>query len=134
MNVNWDQLKKCIKGDYDAFDLIQKFLVLDPKERLTDYDKIKSHPYFADIDFENIKNSEQKYIKGYVKKRIKGFKPQKLDDPNMKKTNEDSNIKHTFCTERVDNLHIINMREWKKKMTIDIENSGISDYLQDFTF
>lgn len=132
--IDWEQLEKCVLEDTAAFNFIQRLLQANPEKRLVNYEKIKMHSYFKSIDWENIKSFDNKYIKGYVKKRIRNFKPQKNHNISDMPTSTINNKKHTFCTERVDNLHIINMREWKKKINIDVESSGIIDYLQDFAF
>lgn len=40
-----------------AIDLIKKFLC-DPADRLSDFDKIKKHPFFEGIDFDNLRNTQ----------------------------------------------------------------------------
>ena len=42
----------------EARDLVSKFLIRDPAERLTDPAKIKAHPFFASIDWEKLINKE----------------------------------------------------------------------------
>ena len=75
---------------------------------MSNIQKIKNHPYFSGIEWNNIKNSDNRYIKGYVKKRIRNFKPIKIEEAMNAHSNK-PNVEHTFFSERVDNLHIINI-------------------------
>eukprot|EP00092_Neocalanus_flemingeri_P018029 GFUD01019514.1.p1 GENE.GFUD01019514.1~~GFUD01019514.1.p1 ORF type:complete len:507 (-),score=121.39 GFUD01019514.1:273-1793(-) len=57
--------------DARAKDLVTKFLVIDPKERLgaqdtVGYPSIKSHPFFENIDFDNLHNSTPPQIQSYI--------------------------------------------------------------------
>ena len=53
-----DHEKKEINIPNEAKDLIEKILVKDPKKRIgygsKDYKEIKNHPYFKDINFDNL--------------------------------------------------------------------------------
>jgi hypothetical protein len=51
LSIDWNLLEESIGGDKNAYDLIKNFLILEPEKRLTDYVKIKNHPYFDDIDW-----------------------------------------------------------------------------------
>jgi len=73
--------------DARAKDLVTKFLVIDPKERLgamdtNGYASIKNHPFFESIDFDNLHMSTPPQIQSYV------GDPDKIDSiwekyPNM---------------------------------------------------
>ena len=57
--------------DARAKDLVTKFLVIDPKERLGaqdigGYPSIKNHPFFENIDFDNLCNSTPPQIQSYI--------------------------------------------------------------------
>lgn len=80
MHIDWNLLEESVKGDTYALNLIKQLIVLDPQERLHNYEKIKSHEYFYGIYWDNLTNQDNKYLKGYVAKRMKNFKPKKLED------------------------------------------------------
>lgn len=140
LKVDWELLDQCVGEDKHALDFIKRLLVVDPEERLHDFDQIKAHSYFHNFYWDTIASHDNKYLKGYVSKRIRNFKPRKEEDSESKTKQssrgsgrQDGDFKmNTFVTERVDNLHIINMREWKKKAVLDLEDKEIGDYLKDF--
>lgn len=129
LKIDWNLLADSVGDDKYAFDLIQKFLIVDQYERLTDFKVIKSHPYFEGVDWDNLSNLDHRYIKGYAMKQIKNFKPNKL--AYKENRDDDVNKRIFLVSERVDNLHIINIREWKKKTFSELDEAKLYDLLND---
>jgi serine/threonine protein kinase len=124
LRVDWDLLKEAVNNDNNAYDLIRSFLVLDPEQRLKNYSVIKSHPYFSDVEWDDVYKYDNRFMKGYVLKRVKNnqIKKQTHQDSSSS-TNSDPAKKMIYFSKRVDNLHILNLREWKKKTTGEIKDS-----------
>jgi serine/threonine protein kinase len=137
LKIDWNLLKEAVSGDFAAFDLIKNLLVINPNERLTNYTKIKSHPYFSNVLWDNLSSLDNRFVKGYVLKRLKNMKitttvREKNESLQLSKSSNSSGeeSKDIYISERVDNLHIINIREWKKKTTTEV-NCCLSDNLID---
>jgi len=64
---------------YEAHDLIQKLLQLDPNKRLghSGAHEIKAHPFFKNTDFENIRNSKPSFIPIDKKDELTYYFPEK---------------------------------------------------------
>jgi serine/threonine protein kinase len=145
LKIDWGLLKEAVGVEICAMDLIKSLLVVDPAERLTSYAKIKAHPYFFNVQWDNLNSLDNRFVKGYVMKRMKNIKITASEKHNKPEINEspsfqsnsgssnssgEENKANIYVSERVDNLHIINIREWKKKTTSEV-NSCLSDNLVD---
>ena len=64
-------------------------------------------------------------------KQIKNFKPKKNQDQKESHNPDESTKKIGLVSERVDNLHIINIREWKKKTLLRLDDQRIFNLLND---
>ena len=84
----------------EATDLISKLLVVDPKERLTDYKSIKKHPFFGGVDWEatevkdtisplKLKFKDSCDLKYFPRKRYPTmvFRDEACEDANMSYSN-----------------------------------------------
>ena len=86
-NINWeplysDEVSKHYQQYIDsAIDLIKKFIFFNPNQRWgdNDFDKIKSHDFFKDFDWTNIKSIKNSAVLSYLKKFV---------EKNNKKINE----------------------------------------------
>lgn len=135
-NINWDYFEDDdVSGSYldeqlnNAKDLISKFLVIDVKERWGDNEinKIKSHPFFKNFNWETIREVKDFQVLSYVKKEIdkinieiKKNKKNGIMSPLVSTENLGSKKEQReYHSERVDNifkkcLEVI-LRQFNKK-------------------
>ena len=110
MKFNWSAMDdEDVKNNYknlnDAKDLINKFIVKNPKERWCDedIDKIKKHSFFKDFDWDNIRNIHDKVVIGYLKKTVDKIN-KKIKEANKK--NQENN--KSIILERVNSIASVN--------------------------
>ena len=100
----------------EAKNLIKKLLEYNPKKRIG-YEKIISHPFFKDIDWDKVKN----------KKMPPPFIP-KVDDNLFKYFNNEDNLKDEYIVhEKNKMLNRSDNAEFFKKNIFNIENSFDDD-------
>ena len=153
LKIDWDRFDKeisnCIQREIIK-DLIKKFLVIDQNERWGDknIEEIKSHIFFSNFDWKNVKRMKNLLVLKYVSERMKKTKQIKIivnndNDKNLKEEincndegktiKEDPNI---FYSERVDNLYKKNEDVLKtniklKKIDIDTDDINFTNLIND---
>jgi serine/threonine protein kinase len=161
MKIDWEEFDNQIEDENErkiAKDLINKFLVEDPNKRWgnNDIDKIKSHKYFDNLDWKNVRSMKNPLIIKHVNDRIKEIKLKQskmpvinLDNSKIIKTsdnpssennidenffpNEDCNL---FYSQRIDNLNKKNEDVLKaniklKKIEMNTDDVNFTNLLND---
>ena len=85
LNIDWSHFNNIETPDEDAKDLIKKFLVLNPKERWGDknFEQIKSHKFFKDFDWDNLKQMRNPLVLYHVAERVKKMRQAKPSSLNV---------------------------------------------------
>lgn len=168
LKINWTSYENLFKSNrfsdsilHHGKDIIQKFLVLDPKIRwgYDNIDDIKSHSFFLNFDWKNIKSISDPLVKKHVYDQIKEVnKKSKEDSINLSRKDDTLNEtlkfnnmslnelnqtlidmqqpKNFFKSERVDNLYLIcqdvlrkNIKQ--KNINIDYGDEKFTDMMND---
>ena len=93
LNYSWDIIKnhekKSINVPKEVKDLVEKILVKDPKKRIgygsKDYKEIKNHPFFKDINFDNLSEEPIPLNKSYSILENLGY----IDNNDIEKEKDD---------------------------------------------
>ncbi len=100
LRIDWETFDKEVEDVNECFiakDLISKFLVLDPLKRWggKNIEEIKSHKFFKNFDWNNVKSMKNPLVSNYISEKIKQSKQikQKTINP-LNKINEEDENKH----------------------------------------
>lgn len=154
LRIDWSRFNKLNLVNSNAQDLINKFLVLDPRKRwgYKNMEEIKNHPFFRNFEWKHVKSMSDKMVLYHLfckKKEEKAKEDSKepvrqiIVDKEINKSQTSSEVvvtnnnnnKHV-CTKRVDNLSKINLSVLKnnikeKKLKLDIGNHFTDNIMDD---
>ncbi len=166
LKINWtyfENLEKSNRFDINclcnAKNLIKNLLVIDTNQRwgYDNIDDIKSHPFFSNFDWKNVKNICDPLVKKHVYDQIKEINKKTEDSINLSRKEDTLNDtlkmnnlsidinqtvielqqpKNFFKSERIDNLYLICQDVLKKNIkqkniNIDYGNEKFTDMMND---
>ena len=119
-----------------AFDFIKNLLHENPNERFnhSKLKLIKNHPFFSGVNWDNIKETTNVYLKKYVIEKMKKNLKKEIYDNNLFNCNNtlnssndcDGQVNSDYYAKKIENLYEKNKAEiendfHKKVLEIDLE-------------
>jgi len=138
LNIDWQTFDQEVENEKIkdiAKDLIQKFLVIDPAKRWgdTNIDKIKSHKFFENFDWQNVKSMKNLLVLKHVAEKIKQSKQVKIPAAKpLNKINEEDENKNSnkFVNNRKGkNESGKSDKKDSNRITDNIENENNKDFI-----